>query len=266
MIMKQQILSHITAACPFRDTLHWYDTVESTNTLGKQLAQQGASHGTVLIAGSQSGGRGRMGRQFHSPAGHGIYYSVILRPECKAESLMHLTCAVGVAVCNAIEAVTGNRPGIKWINDLVIGKKKLGGILTELSVEPSGSVNYAVVGIGINCTHQREDFPPELQEVATSLAIAGSLVDRAVLCGALTEALWQMSETLMTEQKEIMAQYRKDCITTDQDVVVIRGDKKQHAKALSVEDDGSLLVVYPDGSHETVSSGEVSIRGMYGYV
>ncbi|MBQ6840459.1 MAG: biotin--[Oscillospiraceae bacterium] len=134
--MKQKILQKIPTECPWRDTLYWYDTIDSTNTQAKLLAQQGAPHGTVLIAGEQTGGRGRLGRTFESCAGMGVYLSVILRPNCAAEALMHLTCAAGAAMCEAVENVSGIRPGIKWINDLVVKKKKLGGILTELSVNP----------------------------------------------------------------------------------------------------------------------------------
>ena len=264
--MKEQILSHISAACPFRDTLHWYPTIDSTNTQGKLLAQQGAPHGTVLIAGQQTCGRGRMGRSFHSPQGHGIYYSVILRPACRAEDLMHLTCAVGTAVCDAVEAVTGLRPGVKWINDLVIHKKKLGGILTELSVTPSGEVAYAVIGIGINCSHTPEDFPPELAGIATSLTMEGLYADSAKLCGAMTEALFKMSEDLIMQKESIMARYRKDCITIGQEISIVRGDQVRHAQATGIDADGALLVTLADGSTEAVASGEVSIRGMYGYV
>ncbi len=232
------------------------------------MAAEGAPHGTVLIADCQTGGRGRMGRSFHSPSGCGIYLSVILRPNCNAEKLMHLTCASGVAACDAVESVTNLRPGIKWINDLVIGKEKLGGILAELSVDPaSGKVQYAVVGIGINCAHRAEDFPPEIRGIATSLFLATEKdFDRTLLCAALTEALWRMSKTLLTDKTRIMEQYRKDCITTGQEVLVVRGEEKHYAKAISVADDGSLLVQYADGTEATVSSGEVSIRGMYGYV
>lgn len=266
--MKEQVLTYLSAACPFRDTLKWYETVESTNTLAKQLAAEGAPHGTVVIADSQTGGRGRMGRHFHSPSGCGIYYSLILRPDCKAEELMHLTCAAGVAACDAVEAVTGFRPGTKWINDLVFEGKKLGGILTELSISPAdGKVQYAVIGIGINCNHKREDFPPELQEIATSLAmVTKNTCDRARLCAALTEALWKMSNELISNKAAIMTRYRKDCITTKKPVVILRGEEKRYATALSVDDDGGLLVAYEDGATETVSSGEVSVRGMYGYV
>ena len=146
--MKQKILSQITTECPWRDTLYWYDAIDSTNTQAKNMAKQGAPHGTVVIAGSQSAGRGRMGRSFTSPPDAGLYLSVVLRPNCPAEALMHLTCAAAVAGCDAVEAVCGIRPDIKWTNDLVFGSKKLGGILTELSINSAtGLVDFAIIGI-----------------------------------------------------------------------------------------------------------------------
>ena len=232
------------------------------------MAKAGAPNGTVLIAGQQTGGRGRMGRSFHSPAGKGLYLSAILRPECAAEQLMHLTCAVAVAVCRAVEAASGYRPGIKWINDLVAGKQKLGGILTELSVNPqSGSVEYAIVGIGINCNHLTEDFPPELQDIATSLQIVtGKAVSTSKIATAMISALQEISQRLLTEKAAIMEEYGKNCITLGQNVVVLRAEEKRYGKAISVDGDGGLLVEFTDGTRQVVNSGEVSIRGMYGYV
>lgn len=231
------------------------------------MAEKGAPHGTVLAAGQQTGGRGRLGRSFHSPAGKGIYLSVILRPECKPEALMHLTCAVAVAACDAIESVTGMRPGVKWINDLVCGKKKLGGILTELSLDAvTGTVRYAVVGIGINCTHEASDFPKELQCIATSLlTVTGKHFDPALLIANLSEALMQMSDTLFTEKTATMERYREACITVGQPIVLLRGDSKRYGLALGIEENGGLLVRFEDSTLEVVSSGEVSVRGMYGY-
>ena len=167
--MKDTIRSHIPTECPWGETMHIFDSIDSTNTRLKEMARAGAPEGTVLLAHSQTGGRGRLGRSFHSPKNKGIYFSLLLRPDLPAAKLMHLTCAVGVAVCNAVETVMEFRPGIKWINDLVAGKQKTGGILTELSIDPAGKVAYAVIGIGINCSHKREDFPAELQDIATSL-------------------------------------------------------------------------------------------------
>ena len=265
--MKKEILANISAECPWRDTLHWFDTIDSTNTQAKTLAANGAPHGTVLIAGSQSAGRGRMGRSFSSPGGMGVYLSVILRPDCAAGELMHLTCATAVAMCDAVQQVSGLRPGAKWINDLVVGARKLGGILTELSLVPgTNRVAYAIVGIGINCLQKQEDFPADLQTMAISLAqAAGAAISPAALAAAMVEALWAMDAGLLTQKDSIMTRYTDDCITLGQHIRVLRGNTDRTGTALSLTPDGSLLVRYDDGSTDTVCSGEVSIRGMYGY-
>lgn len=262
--MNNLILSHLPGDFPWQ--VHWFSTIDSTNTQAKHMAREGAPHGTVLLAGHQTGGRGRMGRTFSSPAGLGLYLSVILRPHCKADALMHLTCAAGIAACDAIERHCSLRPGIKWINDLVLGRRKLGGILTEMSVDPkTGLVDYAIIGIGINCLQQPEDFPPELQQIATSLKIAGCAASIPELSADLILALYQMSENLH-DSKPILAAYRRDCITLGQEVVVLRGDEKQYGTALDVNEEGALAVKLPTGKTLWVQSGEVSIRGMYGYV
>ena len=135
----------------------------STNDLAKELARQGAPEGTTVIARRQTAGRGRLGRSFHSPEGTGLYMSVVLRPHCAPQELMHLTCAVAVAACDAVEATARIRPGIKWINDLVTDGKKLGGILTELGFSGKGTVDYAVIGISIALSP--DDFRPKLGDV-----------------------------------------------------------------------------------------------------
>jgi BirA family biotin operon repressor/biotin-[acetyl-CoA-carboxylase] ligase len=221
----------------------------------------------VLIADRQTGGRGRLGRSFSSPAGSGIYMSVILRPGCTAAELMHLTCAVAVAMCNAIEKVTGFRPAVKWINDLVLNRRKLGGILTELSMDPQcENVEYVIAGIGINCLHQKEDFPEELQEKATSLAMHGISVEPAALVAAMIRALYRMDSTTYPDRCRTMDQYRKDCITMNREVLVLRGDSVRPGIALDVDDEGALAVAFPDGTSQLVNSGEVSVRGVKGYI
>ena len=251
---------------PWADRIVFFNTTDSTNTQAKGLAASGAPQGTAVIAAHQTAGRGRLGRQFHSPEGVGIYMSLILRPNCRPEKLMHLTCAVGVAVCDAVEEVLGFRPGIKWINDLVYDRKKLSGILTELSFDGNGNVNYAIVGIGVNCNHQGQDFPPELQGIATSAAmITGTEVSRSSLAAAMIRHLHKMSNTLHSPAP-VMERYRRDCVTVGQQVSIHRGDSVRYGQALSVDDEGGLVVRYDSGETATVTSGEVSVRGMYGYV
>ena len=209
-----------------------------------------------------------MGRSFNSDAGMGVYLSVLLRPGCKPEQLMHLTCAAAVAACQAVEKAAGIRPAIKWINDLILNSKKLGGILTELSIDPgSGTVAYAIVGIGINCRQAKEDFPLPLQDIATSLKMAtGQDISPALVSAALIDALVQMDRQLLTRQSHIMGTYKENCITLGKEVMLNRADTVQYAKAVDLDETGSLLVQFPDETTQWVQSGEASIRGLYGYV
>ena len=265
-MMKEQILHYLRESCPWQDSLVWFPSIDSTNTRARQLASAGAPHGTVIIADHQTGGRGRRGRSFHSPAGSGIYMSVILRPRCAPTELMHLTCAAAVAMCDALEQAAGIRPGIKWTNDLVCGKRKIAGILTELGFA-GGSVDHAVIGIGINCCQAEHDFPEDIRSIAGSLAsVTGREIDRARVAAAMMDALYRMDGKLLTEKPEILRRYRADCITLGQEISLVRGEEVRYGTALDIDEDGALLVRFVDGHNEIVTSGEVSVRGMYGYV
>lgn len=266
-MMKEQIIKNLRESCPWQDSLLWFDSIDSTNTRARELARQGAPHGTVLIADHQTGGRGRRGRSFHSPAGSGIYMSVILRPHCAPQQIMHLTCAAAVAMCDAVESAVGFRPGIKWTNDLVCGKRKIAGVLTELGFDNRGNVDFAVIGIGINCCQQEADFPEDIRSIAGSLtSISGQSIDRAVVAAAMMDALYRMDAELLTGKAHILNRYRKDCITLGKEISLVRGEEIRHGTALDIDDAGALIVRFPDGTAEAVNSGEVSVRGMYGYV
>lgn len=265
--MRNEIINHISKGNPWRDKIQFFETITSTNDVLKQMALQGAPEGTVLVADSQSGGRGRLGRTFLSPSGVGIYLSVLLRPACMPGELMHLTCGSALAACNAIEQTAGFRPGVKWTNDIVYRKKKLAGILTELGLNQDGSTAYAIIGIGINCTQKPEDFPPELRQIAGSLKmVSGREIDRALVAAKMIEGFYEMNRGLLQKKSQIISDYRKDCITLGQEISVVRNGFNRHGKALDVDEDGALLVAYEDGSMETVNSGEVSVRGLYNYV
>ena len=265
--MLHSLLSALPASYPWKEHIRYFETIDSTNTQAKTMGLEDAPHGTAVLAEAQTAGRGRLGRSFHSPQGQGIYLSLVLRPGCHAMKLMHLTCAVGCAVCDAIESVTGLRPGIKWTNDLVFGKRKLGGILTELSLDHGGNVNFAVVGIGINCAQSPEDFPQEIRDIATSLRqITGKEVSSAQLTAAILSSLHRMSERLLSHREEILEQYRADCVTLGKEISVVTPTSVRHGIAVDIDPEGALLVDFPGGHREAVNSGEVSIRGMYGYV
>ena len=253
---------------PWRDRVRVLDTVDSTNNLCKVLAHEGAPSGTVILADHQTGGRGRMGRSFFSPPGMGVYLSVILRPETAPQNLLHLTCAFAAAMCDSVERTCGLRPEIKWTNDLISGGRKLAGILTELSIEAeSGHVQYAVLGIGVNCCQGPGDFPPEVADKAGSLAMAlGKSIDRNRLAAEMIRSSEELSRTLLSRKARWMENYRRGCVTIGKDVEVLRPDKMEKGVALDVDDNGGLMVRYADGREETVSSGEVSVRGLYGYI
>ena len=263
--MTEKILSYLPGDHPWQNRIHWFDTIDSTNTRAKEMALAGAPHGTVLIADHQTGGRGRMGRGFQSPAGCGVYLSVILRPGCAPDRLMHLTCAAAVAACDAVEETAGIRPGIKWTNDLVCGSRKIAGILTELITV--GSETCAIVGIGINCCQSSADFSEDIRSFAGSLAMAtGREIDRWAVAAALIRALCRMDGILLAEKAAIMALYRAGCVTVGRDVSLLRADTVRHGHALRIDDDGALVVRFADGTVEAVQSGEISVRGMYGYI
>ena len=245
------IKNYLSAECPWRDTLLVYNETGSTNDDLKKMAANGAPHGTVVVALQQTAGRGRMGRTFLSPEG-GIYMSVLLRPQCKAERLMHLTCAVAVGVCDAIEKSCGFRPKVKWINDLILENKKLGGILTELSLNADGTVNYAVVGIGINVG----TVPSEVADMATSLS-----ADKSKVTAAIIDALSGMD---FMNAQTLMERYRCDCITLGKPVRIVQTGRTGIASDLT--QDGSLIIRQDDGTTCAVATGEVSVRGMYGYL
>lgn len=262
--MLSEIKKHLQEH-PWRDKIQYFETMESTNTYAKHLAAEGAPEGTVIIAGHQTGGRGRLGRSFSSPGQMGVYLSVILRPNCPPRELMHLTCATAVVGCAAVEEATGSCPQIKWTNDLVLGKRKLGGILTELSVNPAtGVVDWVVIGIGINCCQKTTDFPEEIRQIACSLGIRWA--DTPALFGALIRRFEQMGRDLLGEKDAILEEFQRRCVTIGSQISILRGDEVRHGTALGIDENGGLLVRYEDGSRGSVTSGEVSIRGMYGYL
>ncbi|MDR3207244.1 MAG: biotin--[acetyl-CoA-carboxylase] ligase [Oscillospiraceae bacterium] len=241
--------------------LYCYACVEgSTNQLAKELALSGAPHGTAVIADTQTGGRGRFGRPFFSPPGRGVYLSLIARPGWPPERYGLLTILTAAAVSDAVEAVCGRRPAVKWVNDLLLDGLKIAGILTELSFEgESGQVDSAVIGIGLN--GNGTTFPDELTGIAGSLEMAaGRPVVRAQLAAQL---LCRLADMFRLREEDIparVARYRADCVTLGRTVTVTRGERREQGQALALEDDGALRVRFGDGRVEAVRSGEVTLH------
>lgn len=248
--------------------LRCFQELDSTNNYLKSLAD--APDGLAVTAESQTAGRGRMDRSFQSPRGQGIYLSVLLRPPLPPDRLPPMTALAGVAVCAAVERVCGVRPGLKWPNDPVLNGKKLCGILTELSLEAeTGRVQSLVLGVGINVGQGPEDFSPEVREVATSLLqVLGKPVSRPRLTAALLEELDRAYAALLAgDLSAYLAAYRRDCVNLGKTVQLIPfgGGARETAQAVDVDGEFSLVVRGADGRERTVRSGEVSVRGLWGY-
>ena len=246
------------------------ETVDSTNNEIKRRAANGAPEGLAVLTDEQTGGRGRRGNAFQSLKGKGLYCSILLRPRLvlDLDKLSTLTAWVAVAASRAVEACCGLRPGIKWTNDLVLGGRKLCGILTELELEAeTGEPSAVIAGIGINVGQTDGDFGPALSRVATSLEQElGSPVRRADLAVCLLRALDDMYAAFPAAKADYLAEYRARCVTTGHEVYLVRGEERLPAFAESVDEDFALLCRMPDGSRRRVTAGEVSVRGLMGYV
>lgn len=236
------------------------ERVGSTNTIVRDRAEHGEAEGLVLIAGEQTAGRGRLDRTFYSPAGTGLYISLLLRPaQFTAAQAVRVTTAAAVAVCEALEEVAGVRVGIKWVNDVYIGGKKVCGILTEaaLSLE-NNCLRYVVPGIGINLYPPQGGFPPELQNIACAALPAPVADGKNRLAAAFLRNFFRYYRTLDTG--DYLAAYRARSLAIGREVDVIDARGRRRALALGLDDDCHLLVRYEDGSEALLSAGEISIR------
>lgn len=249
----------------------YHDSVDSTNNLAKKLASEGCIEGMTVIAAQQTAGRGRLGRSWDSPAGKGIYVSVVLRPDMAPAETQILTLAAAVAASDAIKAATGIRTGIKWPNDLVIDGKKICGILLEMSSE-ADRVNYVVLGIGINFSQDREDFPDELKNRAISLKMCADCREAAdirpfsrlsVIRTLLYELDRVFKEILDGRNGNILERWRQYSITLGRTVSFRLQETVYSGTAVDITADGRLSVECSDGVRRDLYSGEVSVSGIY---
>lgn len=240
-----------------------FDEIDSTNRYLLDEAATGASEGLVAVANHQTSGRGRLGRRWESQPGASLLVSVLLRPSAPPLELpprrLHLvTAACSMAACDAVEQVAGFRPGVKWPNDLMADGRKLAGVLAETRVVEAG-VDALVVGVGLNV--EREAFPPELAEIATSCGqVAGRSVDRADLLVALLTA-FDRSYTqlaLPAGPAEVLREYRRACVTVGNSVRVDFAGRSIEGVAVEIDEDGHLVVETSPGARSVVTAGDVA--------
>lgn len=244
----------------------YFDETDSTNNQAKDSGEKNGVHGTLFIADKQSAGKGRRGRGWESPPGESIYMTILLRPEITPDKAPMLTLVMGLSVAEGIRRVTGIETQIKWPNDIVVNKKKVCGILTEMATEIV-FVNYVVIGVGIN-VNQRQ-FPEEIKDIAASLyEQTGITYKRSELIASVLEQFEKNYEAFLKtgDLSGIKAAYDSILINRGQEVKVLEPGNEYRAVAEGIDKTGELIVKLPDGQRKYVFAGEVSVRGIYGYV
>jgi BirA family biotin operon repressor/biotin-[acetyl-CoA-carboxylase] ligase len=238
-----------------------FQETSSTSDILEKLARDGVREGLVVFAESQTRGRGRLGRQWVSPPGRGIWFSVLLRPVLRPQAATRLTVAAATALARALRREVPLRPEIKWPNDLMIHGRKVAGVLTELSGELD-SVRHVILGIGINANLDRDDLPPPLHTSATSLKLElGRSIDRASLAAALLQELDAAYACVTDDRFAILAdEWSSQCTTLGRDVSVLSGNRRLVGRAESLDSEGALLVRTQFGRLERIVGGDVTLE------
>ncbi len=251
--------------------LHFFASTGSTNPDAKHFAEEGEPHGTIVVADRQTAGRGRRGRSWVSPAGTSIYFTIVVRPKFTPDKASMITLVTALSVAQAIEEVTGLPAQIKWPNDIVVHKKKVCGILTEMSMTPEmDEIQFVVAGVGVNTNHDSlEDFPEEIRETATSLKIeSGKVVDRVGLLERILARFEENYDTFVRieDLSSLREAYQAHLINMDAQVLVLDPAGEYTGISRGISETGELIVERDNGERVLVYAGEVSVRGLYGYV
>ncbi len=244
----------------------YFDTIDSTNTKAQELAEKGYPSGTLVVADKQESGKGRRGRSWVSPSGTGIFMTLMIKPDINPNNASMLTLVAALAVAKAITSVTGEEALIKWPNDIVVNGKKVCGILTEMNAQ-FDYINHIVVGIGINV--HNESFPEEISQMASSLMIeaGGKRFHRAQIIAETMSYFEQYYDTFLKTQdlSALVREYDKLLVNRNKSVRVLDPKEPFDGKAMGITPKGELIVDTWE-SRKLVSSGEVSVRGIFGYV
>lgn len=247
-----------------------YKETDSTNLRAKEAGNKGVSADTLFIADKQTAGVGRRGRSWESPEGENIYMSLLLKPDIEPSKAPMLTLVMAVAVAEGIWQATGIDTLIKWPNDIIINKKKVCGILTEMTLDGT-AIKYVVIGVGINVN--QKGFIPELKDKATSLLLETSVVqdrefDREAIISSVLEEFYQYYDGFLRagDLSYLQEIYNQMLVNRDAQVVIHEPGNEYNARAIGINEQGELVVELADETRQNVYAGEVSVRGVYGYV
>jgi BirA family biotin operon repressor/biotin-[acetyl-CoA-carboxylase] ligase len=261
LTLKSDVLSsegiklHLSKKC--KDfPIYVYKVIDSTNTQAKKMVTEGTQHGTIITSEEQTAGRGRFDRKFFSPPKTGIYMTLILKPKKLVSDTQLITVATAVAVCRAVKKLTGIDLDIKWVNDIFLNKKKIGGILTEATINfESGIAESLIVGIGINIKTKDKDFPGNIKKIATSLFHEN--LCRNQLIAEIVNILIELCENL--DDKKTINEYKKHSMVLGKQITYFINNNKQTGKVIDINDKGNLIIKLSDGKTVVLESGEVSI-------
>ncbi|GAA0750962.1 biotin--[acetyl-CoA-carboxylase] ligase [Clostridium sartagoforme] len=261
-VLSSEIINKYLSENNNEFNINVYKTIDSTNTAIKELAVNGEREGTIIISEEQTGGRGRLGRKFHSPKGTGIYMSILLRPQISTSISFLITIAAAVAVAEAIEAVSDKEAKIKWVNDIYCDNKKVCGILTEASFNfQSNTIDYAVLGIGINVIAPKEGFAKEIKDIATGIFedySHTSINIRSKLIAKVLDLFWDYYKHI--EDRSFLKSYKMRSLLINKEVTIFSNKSCEKATVLEIDDECRLKVKMEDGTIRLLSSGEVSIK------
>ncbi|WP_300278643.1 biotin--[acetyl-CoA-carboxylase] ligase [Peptacetobacter sp.] len=262
LIIPEQITMNLNTKIVGKN-IKYMQSVDSTNNYCRKNASS-LSDGSIVIAEYQSEGKGRLGKNWQSNLGEGIWMSLIVKPNIPVYKAPFLTLVAGAAILNAFEKL-GIKTKIKWPNDIILNDKKVCGILTEMIAEVE-KVDSIIIGIGINVNTM--EFPGELSEKATSLKKEGIEINRVEIISEFIKEFEKLyiSYIELENKKEIVDICKKNSILIGKIVYLIKDNKKEKVKCIDINEDGNLIVEHMDGNIEEVYSGEVSIRGQKGYI
>ena len=262
--LNQHALEDIKQDREELDFAHYYDSIDSTNTEAKRMALKNQNQQGLIISAEQTAGKGRLGRTWESKKSEGLWMSLLLRPKVTISAAPVLTLVAATAMCETLIALTHLDVKIKWPNDLVIEQKKVCGILTEMSSELN-QLHYVVLGIGVNLSQAA--FNQELREKASSLTQMGvEVADKQILKKFLDVFFPYYNDYLAGDVRNVIEFHRSHSATVGKDVKIIEKDQVRHVRAINVDEMGQLIVLNELGEKEAIYAGEVSVRGMEGYI
>ena len=255
LITKKEIKRYLNTDLP----VFVFESLKSTNLTAKEYATKGAVEGSVVVALSQTGGRGRLGRQFFSPKESGIYLSIILRPDFSPEDVTLITASAAVAVCNMIEKMCNKSPKIKWVNDIFIDNKKVCGILSEGVFSQSGKkAEYIILGIGINLFAPNGGFPEDIESIAGGIFNKNDKIDRNLIIAQTANEFLRLYDNL--HNPDIVKSYRNRLLLLGKTVNYIKNGIAESGRVLDIDDNFRLIIEKTSGETEALQSGEVTIK------